>query len=233
MRNVPDARRVALGATMCMALACGIDRFPTANVPDDSELQLGFACDKAAAPAGRECDVIGRVVLMTGDAAGANWTVDLATTGGSFIPVAGDSIIRVRRMTTGSAGEFTARYMAPVEVGDVTFTASATGNAKSETLKVVSADAGDEPPVATILLTPAQVVVKKGESTLVKATFLQADKTALEGRLAYFATDDPRTATAAAGPSNSAWVKGIDTGVTVLFVSRRAIHASASVKVQP
>jgi hypothetical protein len=224
---------IGTAAILGVSFACGIDEFPTANVPDDSQFVLTFTCDKTAAPVAKQCDLVGRVILMTGDGAGAGWTVDVFANGGSFIPSSGDSVIRARRLTTGPAGEFTVKYRAPAEPAAVIFTVAASGITKLDTLTVVNADAGDDPPVAAIVLTPDSISVKKGDSVEVRATFLQVDKTELSGRLAYFSTDDRKKATTQPGPASKVWVKGIDTGSTTLFASRRAIHTVAKVQVVP
>jgi hypothetical protein len=221
---------VAIGVlTVCAA--CRVEKFPTTRIPDDASLKLSFGCEKDSVKTGSECVINGQVKLATEDGAGAGWIVDLLVDKGTFIPASGDSIIHALRLTTGPVGEISARYRAPNEPSSVQVILTAQAAIKTDTLKVVNRDVGDDPPVSSIVLAPSPIMLKKGDSVLVTASFMDAAKNALPDRQGYFAIEHAAKATVAPGPAAKAWIKGLDTGTTTLRVTRRAIIGSAQITI--
>ena len=148
--------------------------------------------------------------------------------------MSGDSVIHARRLVTGAVGEVSAHYQTPSEPADVTFTLAGHGITRVETLKVVDRDAGDDPAVAAIVLMPSAISLKKGDSVQVVATFADAGKKVLAGRLAYFSVENTAKATIVGVlPADKVWLKALDTGTTSLRASRRAILAIVPLVVSP
>jgi hypothetical protein len=222
----------ALVVLLIVAACVEITKFPTTKVPDGAQLLISFGCPKDSAKTASDCTVTSKVVLQTGESAGPDWTVDLMVDKGSFVPASGDSIIQVRRLVTGPVGEVSARYHTPSEPGDVTFTLAGQGVVKTETLKVIDRDVGDEPPVAAIALSPSPITVKKDDSVQVTAKFTDAAGNVLPGRLAFFSTENGK-ASVPAGPAEKVWLKGLDTGTTTLRATRRAILTIVPVTITP
>lgn len=215
-----------------LIVACVAIDFPTTKIPEDAHLKLSFACPKDSARTDTDCRVNGQVLLNTNDVAGGDWIVDLLVDKGSFVPQAGDSVIHARRLTTSPAGEVSVLYHTPVDPADVIFTLTGQGVVTVETLKVVNRDAGDDPAVSRIVVTPTTLSMKIGDSVETAVKFLDASGHELKGRLAYFSMSDSK-ASVPPGPADHAWVKGIDTGTATLHVTRRAILTSVPVTVTP
>ena len=214
-------------------ISCQYDRVDTTNIPDNGTLQMSFDCTKTSLKATETCSIHGFVRYATSDLGGAGWIVDLLTSAGSL-----DSSrkgVLAQRFVTDSNGAIVAHFRAPADTGWVVFTLTGHGAIASDSIKVINPDpdAGDSPAVAAITLSPPDVKMKKGDSVLVTATFLDSSKATLAGRRGYFSTDNPAKAVVTPGPADKMWVRGIDTGSTILHVSRRAVLASAKVEITP
>ena len=227
---------ITLLAAVGSAAACRIvEKYPTTSIPDDARLVLRFDCDTTATTPLQKCLVTGIVFLSTNDGAGAGWTVDLSVTNGSFIGTGADTLAKIRRLVTDGTGSFSAMWRAPADTATARFTASAHAVTQLANVKVVQPDAfaTDSPPVTAIKLSPDTAKIKKGDSVLVSATFLDANGKALPSRRAYFSTDNKAKATVSPGPADKMWVKGLDTGTTTLHASRLAILSAAPIVVSP
>lgn len=239
MRNTLTAVPSSLaGAALVLTFAgtgCHPEHIDATNAPDDANLNISFDCQYKRVAVNQTCMVHGLVLLSTGEAAGAEWTVDLRVSTGALTPAGTTGRQLLVRLQTGPSGEIIVPFIAPADTGNAVFTLTSHGATKVDTLRVFQPDADviDDPAVASIVLAPANVSVKRGDSTLVTAAFLDGNKQPLTGRKAYFFTDDAATASVGSAPADRIWVKGIAVGTTVLRVSRKAILVSAPVTVTP
>lgn len=227
------SRRALAILAAAMTAACHPEHFSATDSPDDATLELAFDCQYKRVPVKESCVVHGIVLLSTGEPADSGWVVDLKTSVGTLIPAQGSMGELIARMTTNGAGEVVVPYRAPADTGWAVFTLTSHGTNRKDSLRIFQPDLDvvDDPAVAAIILSPNTVSVKVGDSVLVAATFLDANQSKLNGRRAYFVVDNRIKAAVGSLPGDKAWVKGLDTGTTILRASRKAVLASVPVTI--
>jgi len=123
-------RLFAAGLFAGLLAGCGHGGDVT-SIPDDASLSV-TACGKLIAPSD-SCKILGSVRYETGDAAGANWRVDVTASIGSFSDA---QMTRSVRLRTDANGEVFATFHAPADSAQVILTIIGGGLSAVDTIFV-------------------------------------------------------------------------------------------------